>query len=107
MHWVSYALILFGHTFFHVINSLKGAEIKMRKIKVLRYYKARVYIAKLNQDPIWIKVRKVNVLIIYYKALGQIHYIHKRNKNKCEKKLESSARALDPLKELNWNWELI
>ena len=33
MHWVSYALILFGHTFFHVINSLKGAEIKMRKNK--------------------------------------------------------------------------
>ena len=33
MHWVSYASILFGHTFFHVISSLKGAEIKMRKNK--------------------------------------------------------------------------
>ena len=49
--------------------------------------KARVYIAKLIQDPIWTnKMRKVNILIIYYKALGQIHYIHKINKNKCAKR---------------------
>ena len=34
-----------------MISSLKGAEIKMRKIKVLRYYKARVYTSP-NKDPI-------------------------------------------------------
>ena len=30
---VIYALFLISHTFFHVINILKGAEIKMRKNK--------------------------------------------------------------------------
>ena len=57
------------------------------------------YIAKLNRDPIWIKVRKVNVLIIYYKALGQLHKCKMKNKDKRAKRnYIESARALDPLK---------
>ena len=50
MHLVSYALFLFGHTFFHVINSLKGAEIKMRKNKGPTLLQgAGLYIAKLTK----------------------------------------------------------
>ena len=46
----------------------------------------------------------------YYKALGQLHEILKKKEIKVivrkEIKIEN-ARALDPLKKLNWNWKLI
>ena len=46
-------------------------------------------------------MRKVNILIIYYKALGQLHEIQKRNKGKCAKRNKiENARALDPFKEI-------
>ena len=43
---------IFGIHSFMGLLAVKGAGIKVRKEKVLRYYKARVYNAKLNQDPI-------------------------------------------------------
>ena len=55
------------------------------------------------------KMRKVNILIIYYKALGQIHYNYKkRNKNKCAKRIKNRVRGRwTLLKKLNRNRKLI
>ena len=44
----------------------------------------------------------------YYKALGQLHKFHKENKINARKEIIfEGARALDPLKKLNWNYKLI
>ena len=76
-------------------------EFKERKVKVLRYYEARVYIVKLNQDPIWInKIRKINVLIIYYKALGQVHKFKREMKVNVRKEIRIECEGVGPFKEI-------
>ena len=94
---VIYALILFGHSFFHVINSLKDAEIKMRKNKGPTLLQGAGLHRQINKTRFKIKIRKVNILIIYYKALGQIHYIHKRNKKiNARKELRIECEGVGP-----------
>ena len=70
-----------GHSFFHVINSLKVRKLKCGEIKVLRYYKARVYTSPKIQRPVLInKYEKLNkaVNLITITFLKQLH----NNQNK-------------------------
>ena len=75
MHWVSYTLILFGHSFFHVISSLKGAEIKMRKNKGPTLLQGAGLHRQINKDPILNKSAESKCPNYYYKALGQLHNV--------------------------------
>ena len=71
-----YALILFEHTFLHmIINSLKVREIKVRKNKGPTLLQGASLHRQIKQRPDLNKSAESKCPNYYYKALGQIHYI--------------------------------